>query len=197
MDKESRPRSENHQLGQLEKRYRSWFAAAKLALGSGAGFLDTEITLTLGTYLLYHRFSAPAGAFYSPLFLGLNIFAFVVGVTVAFFITEPLILRDQDHKIKNNFPARLERLGKFQLLFLVGNLVMVAVQMFMLREFGFPPVFGNIVGAIVSFPVSYFSSMHFIWQLKGFDSDAISRNESEDELDEQEERGESAPNLLV
>ena len=158
------PRRVRSRLRRLQNRYRGIFRAAKLAAGSGVGFLDTEIVLILGSFLLYGKPNAPPNAFYSPIFFLLNIIAFVVGVSVAFFVSDALILgknRERNHDLRHT----LVKLGKFQLIFLAGNLAMVAVELLLLKEFSSPPVLGMIVGAIASFPVSYFFSMSFVWQL--------------------------------
>ncbi len=153
-------------LRKLTSHYPNAFRVAKFATGSGIGFLDSEIVLALGTYLLYRQLSPPRGAFFSPLFIAINVIAFVVGVTVAFFINESLIARGEGRKISYSFRSVLVRLGKFQLIFLAGNLVMVAVELILLKSFGFPAELGLILGAIVSFPISYFFSMNFIWEIK-------------------------------
>jgi putative flippase GtrA len=161
-EERSKRRGIRCQLHRLTERYPSAFRAAKFATGSGVGFLDTEIILMAGTYLLYGRPSAPPGAFYSPLFLALNIVAFTLGITVAFFVSESLIVNG---RVSYGLRSVFGRLGKFQLIFLTGNLAMVSVELLMLKAFAFPPVFGIVVGAMVSFPISYFFSMHFVWGL--------------------------------
>jgi putative flippase GtrA len=151
-------------LRRFQNRYRGIFRAAKLAAGSGVGFLDTEIILIFGSFLLYGKPNAPSNAFYSPIFFLLNIVAFVVGVTVAFFVSDSLIMGENCER-NHDLRRTLARLGRFQLIFLAGNLAMVAVEMLLLREFSLPPVLGMIVGAITSFPLSYFFSMSFVFQL--------------------------------
>ena len=151
-------------LRQLIKKYAGVFRAGKFAVGSAIGFLDTEIILILGTYILYGQLSAPQSASASPAFWALNAIAFSVGVTVAFFVNEMLILRDrQGRTARTTLWATIQRLVKFQLIFLTGNVIIIVVQLLLLREFGIAPYIGNIVGAIVSFPASYFFSMHFVW----------------------------------
>ncbi len=152
-----------NRLRRFQNRHPETFRAAKLAAGSGVGFLDTEVTLIVGSFLLYGKPNAPSNASYSPIFLLLNIIAFLVGVSVAFFVSDSLILGENRER---NYDLRrtLARLGKFQLIFLVGNLAMVAVELLLLKELFFPPVLGIIVGAIASFPLSYFFSMSFVWQ---------------------------------
>ena len=44
---------------------------------------------------------------------------------------------------------------------------MTMVQLLLLKEVSFPPILGNIVGAMVSFPISYFFAVHFVWKLGG------------------------------
>ncbi len=46
---------------------------------------------------------------------------------------------------------------------------MIMVQLLLLKEVSFPPILGNIVGAIVSFPVTYLLAVHFVWQLNGME----------------------------
>jgi len=149
----------------LTDQYSSLFCAAKFAVGSAIGFLDTEIILTTGTYVLYGKLSAPQSAFYSSSFWTLNIIAFVIGVSVAFFVNESLLIRREGRRISYDLRSILERLAKFQLVFLAGNLVMIGIQMILLKEFSFPPIGGNIVGSIVSFPIRYFFSLYYVWQM--------------------------------
>jgi putative flippase GtrA len=154
-------------LRRWKRKYSSLFRAGKFATGSAIGFLDTEIILTSGTYLLYGKLSAPQSAFSSPIFWALNVLAFFVGVSVAFFVNESLLIRNEGRRINYGLSSILTRLAKFQISFLAGNVAMTAVQLLLLKEVSFPPVFGNIVGAIVSFPISYFFALHFVWQLNG------------------------------
>ena len=152
---------------QLKTRHPSAFTAVKFATGSAIGFLDTEIILTLGTLGLYGGLRAPTSALYSPYFIALNIFAFIVGVTVAFLINESLLVKREGYQFNYGLNALLVRLGKFQLIFLTGNMVMIAVELLLLKTLALPPVLGNFAGAFISFPVSYFFSMRFIWHLNG------------------------------
>jgi putative flippase GtrA len=165
MRKETQQDRVKQTLRHFTKRQTSLIRAAKFALGSTVGFLDTEIVLTLGTYLLYDKISAPSHASSSPVFWALNIIAFIIGVSVAFFVNESLLVQDGSQEFDYDPKSLLERLGKFQLVFLTGNFVMIGVQMVLLREISFPPVAGNIVGAVISFPISYFFSMYFVWHL--------------------------------
>jgi putative flippase GtrA len=165
--KEGRPgRAWKVGLRRLASRYPSLFRAAKFALGSGVGFLDTVLVLTLGTYALFGRLSAPSNAVDSGPFILLNIFAFVFGVSIAFFVSESLILKNEGREISYKLSSVLQRLGKFQLIFMLGNLAMVAVELSLLMAFGIPPTVGIIIGGIASFPIGYFFATRFIWKIK-------------------------------
>lgn len=157
--------------------YPQFFRAGKFAAGSAVGFFDTEIILTLGTYLIYGKFSAPPSAFSSPNFVALNVLAFVIGVTVAFFINEFLIVRLEGYEVKYDILGTASRLAKFQLFFLAGNLVTVGIELLLLKLLAIPPVVGVIIGAVVAFPLSYFFSMHFIWRIANGGFEQFSRQE--------------------
>jgi len=159
-------RTTKERLRRLVKRYAGLFWAGKFAVGSAVGFLDTEIILVAGTYLLWGKVNPPQGSFSSPAFLTLNAIAFGVGVTVAFLVNETLMLRNPNTpRMEFSLRSIMKRLIKFHLIFLTGNVIIVVVQLLLLKEFSVPPIFGNIVGAIVSFPASYFFSMHFVWEI--------------------------------
>ena len=149
----------------LSRRYQTIFRTAKFATGSLVGFLDTEIMVTAGTFFLYGKSSAPSSAFHSAPFILINIIAFVTGVTVAFFINESLLIRHDVERINSGYQAILTRLGRFQLILLTSNLTMIAVELLMIKEFSFPPILSIVVGAIVSFPLSYFFSIRYIWTI--------------------------------
>jgi putative flippase GtrA len=168
LESEQRADTQSNDTKETQPRLNRWRSslsqAAKLATGGAIGFLDIELVLTLGIYLLYHGFSVPQNAFSSPAFLALNAIAFVIGVSVAFFVNESLLIWNEGPKVKNHQRSILASFAKFQFLFLGGNIAMVCIQLVLLREFAFPPIAGNAVGAVVSFPISYFFIMHFDWR---------------------------------
>ena len=85
--------------------------------------------------------------------------AFGVGVTAAFVINERVTVRARG----DGRAGWLARWGKYQLASLLGNVLIVAVQLALLAAVSLSPVFGSIVGAVVSYPVTYAVSMHFVW----------------------------------
>jgi putative flippase GtrA len=138
---------------------------AKFAVASGVGFLVTEAILASGVMLLYHGTSVPANASSSPTLIGLNALAFGIGVTVAFIINERVTVKGEGEETRKGWTNWLVRWGKYQLAALLGNVVTVGVQLALLAAFSLSPIYGNIVGAIVSYPVSYVVSMRFVWKV--------------------------------
>jgi putative flippase GtrA len=147
--------------------------AAKFAAGSAVGFLDTELILVVGSYLLYSKFRVPQSAFSSPPFWALNVISFVIGVSVAFFVNESMMIRSESPTQNSGQSSVLARLVKFQFAFLGSNIAMVGIQLLLLKEFAVSPIAGNLTGAIVSFPMSYFLAIHLIWRSNGVPSDEV------------------------
>ena len=143
------------------------FRIARFAVASGTGFLIAEIILFLGVLLFYHTTKVPSVAYSSLTILGLNALAFGIGVTVAFTINERVTVKGRERRKK---PANwLVRWGKYQLASLLGNVIIVIIQLTLLATISLSPVAGNIIGAIASYPVTYAVSMRFVWgvQLDG------------------------------
>ncbi len=126
--------SEENKFRRFLRKYKGIFRASKFAAGSAIGFLDTEIILVLGTYLLYGKVTAPQSANSSPAFWALNAIAFAIGVTVAFFVNEMLMPRSTLESFPRPGPLNtIQRLVKFQLIFLTGNVIIIIVQLLLLR----------------------------------------------------------------
>jgi putative flippase GtrA len=137
------------------------FRLFKFAVASGVGFLITEAILVLGLFVFYNTAQAPSAAYSSPKLLALNVLAFGIGVTIAFVINERVTITNLGKKRGNP----LVRWGKYQLASLLGNLLIVGIQLALLATISLSPAFGNIVGAIVSYPVTYVVSMRFVWKV--------------------------------
>jgi putative flippase GtrA len=149
----------------LESRY-GVIRAAKFGIASAVGFLVVEIILAVGTLIVFHESHVPNNDYASPSVLGLNVIAFGIGITVAFFINERVTVRNQGSARIPGAKSTILRLLKFQLAYLLGNLITVGVQLALLARFSVTPAVGNIVGAIIAYPVSYFVSMRFVWSLR-------------------------------
>lgn len=135
----------------------------KFAMVSGIGFLVSEAILTVGVLAFYHTTKVPSIASTSLMILGLDVIAFGVGVTVAFFLNEHITAAIPRERGAKYGKSVLFRWAKYQLVALLGNAIIVGVQLTLLGEFSVSPLAGTIIGAVISFPVSYIFSMHFVW----------------------------------
>jgi putative flippase GtrA len=150
----------------LEKRYSGLFRAGKFGIAGAIGFLVAEAIITFGVLVLYGNVNVPDAAYSSLTLLELNIIAFAIGVTVGFFVNERITVRNQGEQgSKKRNRNVIVRLLKFQGVYAAGNAVTIGVQLALLAAISLSPVLGNIVGAIVAFPLSYFISMRFVWKI--------------------------------
>ena len=142
-------------------RKRGIFRIVRFALASGMGFLIAEAILILGVLALYHTTKVPGINQSSLAILGMDALAFGVGVTAAFVINERVTVRGQGR----GRASWLVRWGKYQLAALLGNVLIVGVQIALFATISLTPVFGSVVGAVVSYPVTYAVSMYFVWRV--------------------------------
>lgn len=149
-------------LGDLEERY-GLLRVGKFGFATFLGFLVTEAILTVGVIVLYHTTAVPRIAFSSSGILGLDFIAFFFGVTVAFLLNERFTVQSSGAKGVANLVTRLMR---YQLAALLGNLVVVGVQLALLAELSVSPVLGSVIGALVSYPLTYFVSIRFVWRIR-------------------------------
>lgn len=129
----------------------------KFAFAVALGFVVTEGVLTAGIFALYRSPTAPRGS--SPLaILGLDIASFVCGVTVAFLLNERLTVAGQRQG------GMAFRWARYQGTSLLGNAVIIVVQLALFTEFSLSPILGNVAGAVLSYPLTYAVSMRFVWR---------------------------------
>ena len=140
----------------------------KFAAAAGIGFLINETILVLGIFAVYHRVEVPGLLGASLIILGLDALALGTGDTVAFVINERVTVKELDGHERRGWSNWLARWSKYQLAALMGNLIIVAVQLSLLATFSLFPAFGSVVGALVSYPVTYTVSMHFVWGIHPF-----------------------------
>ena len=141
---------------------------AKFGAVTGIGFLVAEVILVLGVIASYHTIEVPSLAYSSLTILGLDALAFGIGVTVAFMINERVTVKRQGQEGMKGRANWLARWCKYQLASLLGNVVTVGIQLALLATISLSPVLGNMVGAIVSYPMTYVVSMHFVWGVHPF-----------------------------
>jgi putative flippase GtrA len=147
----------------LDKKY-GVFKLAKFGIASATGFLVSEVILTLGNLPLYGTASIPSAASSSPPFLALEIGALAFGVFIAFMINERFTFHVKPTREPGRWNGRVARLLRFEGVNAVGNAVVIVVQFALLATLSLSPLIGNVVGAIVSYPVTYLISLRFVWK---------------------------------
>ncbi len=140
------------------------FKAAEFGIAGAVGFLVAELLIISGLYALYGRANVSSSLSSSPTLISLNIFAFVIGVSVGFFVNEKTTVRSIARQEKKGIKNTMIRLGKFQGVYALGNAITIGVQLALLAILALSPAIGNIIGAILAFPVSYFISMRIVWK---------------------------------
>ncbi len=161
---EASKRTGDSKLDRLLKKY-AVFRIAKFAVATGTGFLVNELILFAGIFVAYHTTRVPSFADSSLTILGLDALALGTGATVAFAINERITVKVDRKEGQLNW---IKRWGKYQVTSLTGNLIIIGVQLALLDAILLFPVYGSIIGAIVSYPVTYAVSMHFVWGVRPF-----------------------------
>jgi len=148
-------------IHKLRLHYTGLFKIGTFGISSGIGFLVAETILTTGVLFIFGSIKVKNTVYASPVLLALDIFALSFGVTVSFFINQTSFkwaeLIDPAH-------ALFTRLLTFQLVSWGGNTLIIGVQLLLLREFSISPTVGNIIGALITFPLTYLFSMRYVWK---------------------------------
>ena len=139
----------------------AFLRVVKFAIATGLGFLIAEAILVIGVFEVYHDIAVP-GLSDSPTILGLDALALGVGSTVAFLVNERSTVGRFESRTTASWPVRWV---KYQFAKLVGNLIIVAIQLVLLATVSLSPIYGSVVGAILSYPVTYAFSMVFVWRI--------------------------------
>jgi len=149
-------------VSRLETRY-GVVKTFRFAIAGAAGFGVSEAVLTLGLLLLYGKLVLPHAGYSSLELLILDVFSLVVGVAASFVINERITINVP--KVSADGTAtRLERFLKFQAVSGVGNMGIIVVQLLLLAAIGTSPLLGEVVGAIVTYPIVYFISISYVWK---------------------------------
>jgi putative flippase GtrA len=135
----------------------------RFAAAGALGFGVTEIVLTVGLLLLYGRLSLPHASFSSLGLLSLDILSLIIGVTASFLVNERITVSVPKGMMRDS-GNRLRRFLKFQAVSGVGNTGIIVVQLALLTAFAISPLLGTIIGAIVTYPIVYFISIHYVWK---------------------------------
>ncbi|MDG6914759.1 MAG: hypothetical protein JRN58_01265 [Nitrososphaerota archaeon] len=139
----------------------AFLRVVKFAIATGLGFLIAEAILVLGVFWLYHDIQVP-GLSSSPTILELDALSLGVGSTVAFVVNEMSTIKKHESRTTASWPVRWV---KYQFAKLLGNILIVVIQFILLATVALSPVYGSVVGAILSYPVTYAVSMVFVWRI--------------------------------
>ncbi len=146
------------------------FRVARFAVATSAGFLVNEVVLVIGIFAVYRVIALPS--LIDPSFtftvLGLNVLSLGIGDTAAFVLNERVTVKVRNKEGRAGWSGLLVRWGKYQTVAFTGNLVIAGVQLALLASISFHPAFGDIVGAVVAYPMTYVISMHFVWSVHPF-----------------------------
>ena len=151
-------------LADLAGRY-GVLRAAMFGVAGIVGFAVAEAIIVMGLLLINGTLEVPGGYSSSPSLLTVDIIAFVVGVTVGFFVNERTTVRDAPSRGGGWSGGTAVRLAKYQGVYVLGNAITIGTQLLLLAAFGLSPAIGVIVGAVVAYPVSYMISMRFVWKV--------------------------------
>ncbi len=139
------------------------FKTFRFAIAGAIGFLVTELVLMIGLLSIYGKLSLPHASFTSPLLLLLDIISLVIGVSASFLVNERITVK-APKAFGKHARKRFLRFLKFQAVGGVGNAGIIAVQLLLLARFEISPLFGTIIGAIVTYPIGYYISIKFVWK---------------------------------
>jgi putative flippase GtrA len=135
----------------------------RFAIAGAIGFVVTELVLTIGLLTIYGKLSLPHASFTSPALLLLDIISLVIGVSASFLINERITVK-APKAVGKEVGNRFFRFLKFQAVSGVGNAGIIVVQLLLLASFEISPLFGTIIGAIVTYPIVYYISIKFVWK---------------------------------
>lgn len=133
----------------------------RFGLASGIGFLVAEGILAVGVAIFFQSSAATGTGRWASAVLVLDAISFGTGVTIAFVINEYVTVRGPT--LRAGWTSWLLRWSKYQASSLLGNVVLVGVQLVLLAWISLNPAIGSLAGAIISYPVTYLFSMRFVW----------------------------------
>ena len=139
----------------------------RFAIAGGASFCVAELILAIGVLSMTGgSIQMKSGAYSSPALIVLNIIVAILSVATGFFINERITVHNQGEQVKRG-PVNIgTRLFKFELVYALGNVISIVVQLLLLHYFSISPVIGNVGGAIAAYPVNYMVSMMLVWKVK-------------------------------
>ena len=110
----------------------------------------------------YGSANVPSSDSSSPTLIAIDILAFLVGVSVGFFVNEKTTVKDV--VVGGVRDGVLVRQAKYQGVYILGNAITIGTQLALLAAIALSPAVGVMVGAVVAYPVSYLFSMRVVWR---------------------------------
>ncbi len=130
------------------------FRSIKYSLSGYLGFFVLEAVTFLGLRLLgYSRI------------VEIDALAFFTGVSLEFIVNEYWTTRHEGMH-QGYALGIILRLGKFQVLNLLGNVIAISIQLALLHYLGVNPLIGNILGSAIAFPFNYVIQMRTVWGIE-------------------------------
>ena len=130
------------------------FRSIKYSLSGYLGFFALEIVTFLGLRLVgYGRI------------VEIDAVAFFTGVSFEFLVNEYWTTRNEGLH-EGSLRGFFLRLGKFQVLNILGNTIAISVQLALLHYLGVYPLIGNVVGSAIAFPFNYVIQMKTVWGIE-------------------------------
>jgi putative flippase GtrA len=125
----------------------------KFALSGITGFVAFELVLVAGL-----------SVYGNAHILGVDVAAWLVGTSVAFFADEYWTFNGDTVAYSTNRNALLYRLGLFQLANSLTNAIVIFCQLLLLFLFGVPAFAGTALGGAITLPLSYRLSESVVWK---------------------------------
>jgi glycosyltransferase 2 family protein len=148
--------------GMRSDRPYSFAETFRFALAGMLGFGVTEGALTAGLLLIYGKLTIPHASYASPELLVLDAVSLLIGVTASFLVNERITVHVPT-TLKDRYESRMIRYLRFQAVSGLGNIGIVVVQLLLLGLLAVTPILGTIIGAIVTYPIVYYTSIRYVW----------------------------------
>ena len=133
---------------------RNLFRAIKYSLAGDVGFLSLEALTYIFVTEFGYRYILPIDAA-----------SFFLAVAAEFLINEYWTTRKVGYH-EGYRVGLIIRLGKYEVLNLVGNAIAIAIQVSLLHFFNLNPLLGNIIGSGVAFPFNYLIHLRIVWSIR-------------------------------
>ena len=91
--------------------------------------------------------------------------SFVIGVAIEYLINEFWTTREAGIH-GGNISGILKRMVKFEIINLGGTSISICIQYLLFLLFNLEPLFGNLIGSALAFPLNYYLQMRKTWGIE-------------------------------